>query len=133
MKNSQSFVLIGMAAFCLILLVSEAFSTDPMDLFRAIQEDFKTELRINEMYFNEMSKATTLEKKYKIFYKYRMAFLEADLISEIEEMRKPLLGTPANVFPAIISYVDEDQKWEWSPISIDNYESYKRQISESLK
>ncbi|MEW6671772.1 MAG: hypothetical protein AB1427_08710 [Thermodesulfobacteriota bacterium] len=118
-----------------ILTVDKVGSSDErgQKILDLIRRDFQTELRINEMYFNEMSKSSTLKEQYEIFYKYRMAYLKAELLSEIAEMKTPHLGTPANHFPSIISYVDDEQKWEWSPFSRELFEDYKRQVLKYTK
>lgn len=102
-------------------------------LFNSIKKDFQTELKINEMYFIDMSKAASLKEKYNIFYKYRMAYLKNELLSEIDEMKNPILGTPASNFPSIVSYVDDEHKWEWCPFSKSLFDDYKMQILKYIK
>jgi len=94
---------------------------------------FKTDFDLNEKYFHKMQNALTIEEKYKIFYEYRMAYLKADLLFEIQDMKNPLPGLPANQFPSIITYITEDQKHELSPFDKRLYEDYQKELKQYIK
>ena len=92
-----------------------------------IRQALATYHRINKEYFDRMCTAQTVEEKYSVFYELRLKYLLFELESEIKEMKNPLLHDRRNVFPSIVTYSEDEEKWESCPLRKDYFESYQAQ------